>query len=64
MDVAILHISRDEDEFYPVPVVQEFGERLRKYASDVEFHLLPGGHKFPSKGATLIQPWLRRVFGG
>lgn len=63
MDVAILHISRDEDEFYPVPVVQEFGERLRKYASDVEFHLLPGGHKFPSKGATLIQPWLRRVFG-
>lgn len=62
MNAAILHISRDEDEFYPVPVVQDFPSRLRQYASDVEFHLLPGGHRFPSKAAPLIQTWLRRIF--
>lgn len=61
IEAAILHISRDDDEFYPVPAVQEFPARLRKYASDVEFHLLPGPHRFPSKAGTIIRPWLDRV---
>lgn len=58
----ILHISRDEDEFYPVPVVSEFPRRLRLRASDVEFHLLPGKHRFPSQAGPIVRPWLERVF--
>ncbi len=64
MGVAVLHISREDDEFYPVPVVQGFPARLRKYASDVEFHLLPGTHRFPSKAAQIVQPWLTRIVSG
>ncbi len=62
-DASILHISREEDEFYPVEVAKRFPERLRRHASDVEFHLMPGAHRFPSKAGSLIQPWLGRVFG-
>ena len=58
----LLHISRDADEFYPVERVKQFPEQLRHHASDVEFHLLPGPHRFPSKGHTIVRPWLDRVF--
>jgi predicted esterase len=63
ISAPILHISRDEDEFYPVPLVSQFPDRLRKRASDVEFHLLPGQHRFPSKAAPIVQHWIARVFG-
>ena len=59
---AVLHISRDADEFYPVALAQEFPARLRAHAADVEFHMLPGGHRFPSKAAGIVRPWLGRVF--
>ena len=59
----LLHISRDQDEFYPVDVVSTFAERLRKRASDVEFHLLAGQHRFPSKADRIVRPWIERVFG-
>jgi predicted esterase len=59
----ILHISRDQDEFYPNEQVKEFPRRLAAHASDVEFHLIPGQHRFPSKGAALVRPWLARKFG-
>jgi predicted esterase len=59
---AVLHISRDQDEFYPLDVVSTFAERLRRRASDVEFHLLPGQHRFPSKAAEIVKPWIERVF--
>ena len=59
---ALLHISRQEDEFYPPDKSSKFGERLRKHASDVEFHLLPGGHRFPSTARQIAQPWMERVF--
>jgi predicted esterase len=62
MSAAILHISRDEDEFYPLPVVQEFAGRLRQYSSDVEFHLLAGTHRFPSKAGAIVRPWMERRF--
>lgn len=62
IEAALLHISRDEDEYYPVPKVLEFPDRLKRYASDVEFHLIPGKHRFPSKAVDIVQPWLRRVF--
>jgi predicted esterase len=59
---ALLHIARSEDEYYPVPVVEQFERRLRLRADDVEFHLLPGPHRFPSKAQPIIRAWLGRVF--
>ena len=59
----ILHISRDQDEFYPNEQVKEFPRRLAAHASDVEFHLIPGEHRFPSKGAAIVRPWMARKFG-
>lgn len=64
VSAPILHISRDEDPFYPVPAVMEFEKRFLLRATDVEFHLLPGAHRFPSKGGVIIRPWLERVLGG
>jgi predicted esterase len=58
----ILHISRDQDEFYPVDMTAQFADRLRKHADDVEHHLLPGGHRFPSKAHVIARPWMARVF--
>lgn len=58
----LLHISRDEDEFFPVDVVRGFPDRLRQFADDVEFHLLPGPHRFPSQSAPLVRAWIERVF--
>jgi len=60
--IPILHISRDEDEFYPNDQVKEFPARLAAHASDVEFHLIPGQHRFPSKGAAIVRPWMARAF--
>jgi len=64
VEAAVLHISRDQDEFYPVAVVEKFPERLRKHADDVEFHLLEGPHRFPSKAGGIVRGWMDRVFGG
>lgn len=58
----ILHISRSEDEFFPEQVARGFSDRLRCHAADVEFHLLPGTHRFPSKAMPLIRDWMARVF--
>jgi predicted esterase len=58
----ILHISRSEDEFFPAEVARGFPECLRRHAADVEFHMLPGSHQFPSKSAPLIQAWMNRLF--
>ena len=62
VQAAVLHISRDADEFYPLNVVSTFAERLRRRAADVEFHLLPGQHRFPSKAGEVVRPWIERVF--
>ncbi len=51
----ILHISRSEDEYFPTDYVKGFPDRLRQHARDVEFHLLPGGHRFPSKAKPIIE---------
>jgi predicted esterase len=62
VNASLLHISRDEDQYYPTAVAQTFAERLRSHASDVEFHLIPGPHRFPSKAHKIVRPWLDRVF--
>ncbi len=58
----ILHIARSEDEFYPAATAAEFEQRLRRHATDVEFQLIPGKHRFPSDGRRLIAPWVQRIF--
>ena len=59
---ALLHIARREDEFYKPDVTEHYAERLRLRADDVEFHLLEGGHRFPSKAGPLVERWIARVF--
>jgi predicted esterase len=63
VSAALLHIAREEDEFFPGSVTAAYEKKLRTRAADVEYHLLPGGHRFPSKGAVIIEPWLKRIFG-
>jgi predicted esterase len=58
---SLLHIAARHDEYYPVSVSESYPERLRRHASDVEFHLIDGGHRMPSSGSAIVTPWLRRV---
>jgi predicted esterase len=58
---SLLHIARREDEFYPSAVTEHYAQRLRLRVEDVEFHLLEGGHRFPSKGNVLVEGWLGRI---
>ena len=60
---ALMHIAREEDEFYPPETALEFGPRLRQRAPDTEFLMIPGKHRLPSGGAALVAPWFSRVFG-
>lgn len=62
VSAALLHLARDQDEYYPTDVVATFADRLRLRAADVEFHLLPGAHRFPSNAAAFVRPWINRVF--
>jgi len=59
---ALMHIARREDEIFPPAVTEKYGDRLRLRADDVEFHMLDGGHKFPSKAGPIVEPWIERVF--
>lgn len=60
---ALLHIARREDEFYKPEVTDLYPERLRLRAADVEFHMLDGGHRFPSKAKPIADAWLARIIG-
>ena len=62
VQAALLHIARREDEFYKPEATEQYPARLRLRAADVEFHLLDGGHRFPSKAAPLVERWIARVF--
>ena len=57
----ILHIARSEDEFFQEKTSAGFPARLRAHASDVEFHMIPGQHRYPSKARELVRPWMGRV---
>ncbi len=61
VDSPILHIARSEDEFFPEAVAQGFPARLKAHATDVEFHMLPGKHRFPSKAGSIIRAFLDRL---
>jgi phospholipase/carboxylesterase len=58
---ALLHIARSEDEFYKPEVTEHYAARLRLRADDVEFHMLEGGHRFPSKAGPMVKRWLERI---
>ncbi len=62
VSAALLHVARSEDEFYGPAVTEKYAERLRLRANDVEFHLLDGGHRFPSKAGSIVKPWIQRTF--
>ena len=58
---SVLHIARDADEIYTIEKARTFETRLRQRASDVEFHVMEGGHTMPSEGGRLVRPWVERV---
>jgi predicted esterase len=62
VSAALLHIARREDEFFAPAVTEKYADRLRTRAADVEFHLLDGGHRFPSKAGPIVERWIERVF--
>jgi len=62
VSAALLHIARREDEIFPPALSEKYEGRLRHRANDVEFHMLEGGHRFPSKGRPIVEEWLARVF--
>lgn len=61
VSAALLHIARREDEFYKPEVTERYAERLRLRAADVEFHMLEGGHRIPSKARPIVDRWLERI---
>jgi len=57
----VLHIAREQDEYFAAETARGFPARLRAHCSDVEFHMLPGGHGFPSKAGPLIREWMKKL---
>jgi len=60
---AVLHIARRQDEFYPPEHTEQYASRLRLRCDDVEFHLLDGTHRFPSRSGPVWDKWLNRILG-
>jgi predicted esterase len=58
---AVLHVAGREDEYYPPAVTEHYPRRLRLRVVDLEFHLLDGGHRMPSKAGAIVEGWLRRI---
>jgi predicted esterase len=61
VEAPILHIARSEDEFFPEAVARGFPERLGAHAANVEFHMLPGKHRFPSKAQGIIREFAGKL---
>ena len=62
VSAALLHIARRQDEFYPLAKTEQYEARLRLRAGDVEFHMIDGGHRFPSKAGPIASRWIERIF--
>ncbi len=61
VEAPILHIARSEDEFFPEALARGFPDRLRVHAASVEFHMLPGRHRFPSKASPIIREFAEKI---
>jgi phospholipase/carboxylesterase len=60
---SVLHIARSQDEFYPAERTEQYAPRLRLRCDDVEFRLLDGTHRFPSRSGPVWDKWLNRILG-
>lgn len=58
---SVLHIARRADEYYAPDLTEKYPNRLRHRATDVEFHLIDGGHQMPSSASGIVTPWLNRI---
>jgi phospholipase/carboxylesterase len=58
---SVLHVARTQDEFYPPARTEQYERRLRLRCNDVEFQLLEGGHRFPSRAGPIWEAWLNRI---
>ena len=58
----VLHISRSADEYYTPDVQAALEGRLRARLTNLEYHLLEGRHRFPSKAGALVADWETRHF--
>ncbi len=61
VEAAVLHVARTADQYYPPQVTQHYADRLKTRAADVEFHLIEGEHRFPSKARTIAEEWLGKI---
>jgi predicted esterase len=59
----VLHFSRSSDEYYTPEVLAALEGRLRARLTNLEYHLLEGKHRFPSKAAAIVEAWEKRCFG-
>jgi predicted esterase len=58
----VLHFSRSSDEYYTPEVLGALEGRLRTRLANLEYHLLEGKHRFPSKAAPIVEAWEQRWF--
>jgi predicted esterase len=55
---SILHLHGERDEFYPPARVADYGERLRRRASDVEVKAFDSAHEITPAMRAEVRAWL------
>lgn len=55
---SVLHLYGERDEFYPPARVADYGERLRRRASDVEVRAYDAAHEFVPAMRGDVRAWL------
>lgn len=55
---SVLHLTGARDEFYPPSRVGDYGERLRRRASDVEMRAYDAAHEFVPAMRGDVRAWL------
>ena len=58
----VLHFSRSSDEYYTPEVLGALEARLRTRLANLEYHMLEGAHRFPSKAAPIVEAWEQSHF--
>ncbi len=56
---AVFHLAGARDEYYPPARVENYGEALRRRATDVEFRSYDAGHEVSTAMRDDIREWLR-----
>ncbi len=58
LDVPVLHLAPTEDEAYPLERARHFKAQLERRARDVTWLELPGKHRVPRAGYSVVGAWL------